>query len=69
MNCQLFRPLEFERFNSLEFDGIKTGDLQCTSNCGEFAIIGFDRPESNPVEFDGVGTSCRHSNTNEQCRR
>ena len=59
MNFHLFRPLEFERFDSLEFDGIKTGDRQCTSNCGESATIGSGRRASNPVEFDGVGTS-RH---------
>jgi len=39
MNGQLSKSLEFETFNSLEFEGIKTSYRQCTSNCGEFAMI------------------------------
>ena len=56
MNCQLPKSLESVTFNSIEFDGIRIGDLQGHSNCGEFAPIGSVRTPSNPVEFDGIGT-------------
>ena len=57
MNRPLSIPLEFERFNSREFEGIKIGNCRGLSNCDEFAPIGSVRPASNPIEFDGIGTS------------
>jgi hypothetical protein len=55
MNCQLFKPLEFE--------GIRTGYRQCTSNCGEFAIISSAGVTSKPVEFDGFSMAIRQMQT------
>jgi hypothetical protein len=57
MTSQLSKPLEFESFNPLEFEGIKTGHHQRTANCGEFAMIGSAGVTSKPVEFDGFGTA------------
>ena len=57
MNGQLSKSLEFETFNPIEFDGIKTGCHHCTPNCGEFAIIGAGAIASNPLDFEGVADS------------
>jgi hypothetical protein len=50
--CRRFKPIEFDRFNSIEFDGIKKGTGNF--NYGEFAIIKinnlFKRVEFNPSE-------------------
>ena len=68
MNGHDSKPLEFETFNPIEFDGVKTGDRQCTSNYGEFAIIGSGMPASNPVEFHGAESSPPTPQHHEQCR-
>jgi hypothetical protein len=57
MNHPLSIPLEFERFNSLEFEGIGIGNWRGPFNCGEFAAIGAGETASNPVEFHGIRTS------------
>ena len=63
MNCHLSKPLEIESFNPLEFEGIRTGYRQCTSNRGEFAMIGSAGVTSKPVEFDGFSTAIRQMQT------
>lgn len=47
------RPLSIP----LEVEGIQIGNGRGLLNCGEFAPIGSVRPASNPIEFDGIGTS------------
>lgn len=49
MNDLLSKPLEFE--------GIRIGNSRGPFNCGEFAAIGYVRPTSNPIDFDGIDTS------------
>ena len=69
MSCQLSKPLEIESFNSLEFEGIRTGCRQGISNCGAFAMTRSANVTSKPVDFDGFSpaspapaplSTCRH---------